>query len=174
MEHVDEDARVAAAKAGDADAVAALFASHWRDAWRLARSITGSDAAADDAAQEGFLQAVQSIRSLERVAAFRPWLHRTVARAALDELRRGRRLVPVAEPIDPDDATEDADDGLDAALALLDGTSPERRAAIVLHHCLHYSMAEVAEILDLPMGTVQSRTSRGLSELRAHLGGRGR
>ena len=167
---IDEDRRlVAAALSGDDRATSALFEHHWPDAWRLARSVTGSDAAADDAAQEGFIKAIHGLAHFRGDATFRSWLHRIIYNAALDHLRADRRNVPRAWPRDEQHAAAPKDDSLDAVFLLLEAVSPERRAALVLHHCLHYSLAEVAEILGVPIGTVQSRTSRGLAQLRTHL-----
>lgn len=173
-EDMDIDARlVAAARSGDSDAVSRLFERHWIDAWRLARSITGSEATADDVAQEAIVKAMSSLQSLRDTSSFRSWLHQIVYRTALDELRRGKRVVAVADPLPPQEEATGSGSDLDSALELLAALSPERRAALVLHHCLDYSLVEVAQILDVPLGTVQSRTSRGLSQLRAHLGGKG-
>src|SRR5205085_7223430 len=96
------------------------------------------------------------------------WLHRIVVNRALDLGRRERASVPLEAVGDL--ASEDrpgVDRELLAALAALPA---ERRAVVVLRHWLGHSLAETAEILDLPLGTVQSRLARGLRELRERLG----
>ena len=64
-------------------------------------------------------------------------------------------------------AAEDGGDG--AALRALAGLSPERRAVVVLRHLLGYTPPEIAVILGLPVGTVNSRLGRAMTELRAQL-----
>lgn len=163
---------VRAAQAGSREAVAELFERHWRGAWRLAYAVAGSASAADDAAQAGFVRAVERIRKLRDPDMFRPWLHRIVMNGLLDERRRRRRevLVDAVPEVPAPEGEADAVEARDP-LAMLEGLSPERRAVIVLRHCLDYSLDETAEILGLPRGTVQSRTARGLADLRARLEG---
>jgi RNA polymerase sigma-70 factor (ECF subfamily) len=94
-------------------------------------------------------------------------LHRIVVNRALDLLRAERgtvgleRVGPVAAP---ERAT--ADPELAAAIARLDA---DRRAVVALRYGLDYSLAQIAEVLSLPLGTVQSRLHRALAELRSLL-----
>jgi len=66
------------------------------------------------------------------------------------------------------DAPRDSD--APALVAALAGLSPEHRAVIVLRHLLDYSPGEIADILELPRGTVNSRLRRGLDQLREAIG----
>lgn len=167
----DPDAQlVRRAKAGDRDAVEALFRRHWRDAWRLSRSIGGSDEAADDATQEAFVRAISGLKRFRGEAAFRTWLHRIVLRQTQDGLRREARSFAVADVGRFSEEAQAPPQGLDPALTMMSELAPEQRAVLVLRHCLDYSLAETAELLGLPVGTVQSRAARGLSELRLRWG----
>lgn len=156
-----------AAQAGSVEAVEALFERHWRDAWRVAYAVSGSRADADDAAQQAFVRAVERLGRLREPARFRAWLHRIVVNETHDTRRRRSREVLVHTP--PEEPVEDGNPAPGPALAALAGLSHDRRAAVVLRHCLGYSIEETAEILELPVGTVQSRAARGLAELRARL-----
>ena len=95
---------------------------------------------------------------------FGPWLHRIVVNRAID-WSRARALRPEAEAVDvPAPRRPEPDDELLAELGRL---SPEHRAVIVLRYLLEYTPREIAEMLELPRGTVNSRLRRGLDRLEA-------
>jgi len=159
-----ERAWVQAAQAGSASAVEALFRLHWPRAYRAAYLVVHDGAAAEDIAQEAFLAALRRLDRFDRSRPFGPWLHRIVVNRAIDWVR-ARRLRAEADLPDtfaPQYAVELADETV-AALAAL---SPEHRAVIVLRHVLGYTPGEIAELLGLPRGTVNSRLRRGLDQLR--------
>jgi RNA polymerase sigma-70 factor (ECF subfamily) len=145
-----------------------LFRRHWPRAHRAAWLVVHDAAAAEDVAQEAFLAAVRALERFDRRRPFGPWLHRIVVNRAIDYARARdvRREVPadaVAEAAAPAGACHGAPSGeLLAALALL---APEQRAVIVLRHLLGYTPGEIAAILGLPRGTVNSRLRRGLDAL---------
>ncbi|HVW48535.1 MAG TPA: RNA polymerase sigma factor [Solirubrobacterales bacterium] len=163
---------VRAARRGSEEAVEALFRRHWRRAHRAAFLIVRDADAAEDIAQEAFLAAMRALDRFDRRRPFRPWLHRIVVNRAIDHararaLRREVEADAVGEPAAPEvDAGLDPD--LAAALAALD---PEQRAAIVLRYLLEYTPGEIARMLELPRGTVNSRLRRGLDRLAAALDG---
>jgi RNA polymerase sigma-70 factor, ECF subfamily len=131
---------------------------------------------------------VRSIARFDGRAAFGTWAHRIATNASLDELRRRRRRPMLAAVADDgwspaDDAVDAAAEGrieavaerdaLDAALAAL----PEDfRVPVVLRDVGDLEYAEIAKVLDLPIGTVKSRIARGRSvlavALRDHAGNR--
>jgi RNA polymerase sigma-70 factor (ECF subfamily) len=152
------------AQAGSASAMEALFREHWRPSYRAAYLVTHDAAAAEDVAQEAFLAALRRLDSFDRGRPFGPWLHRIVVNRAIDWGRR-RRLRRETELDDAagEDPSSDISDATVAALAEL---SVEHRAVIVLRHLLGYTPGEIAELLDLPRGTVNSRLRRGLDTLR--------
>src|SRR3954447_24959074 len=80
----DERAWIREAQSGSADALEALFRSHWPRAHRAAHLVTGDAAAAEDIAQEAFLSAVRSLDRFDRRRPFGPWLHRIVVNRAID------------------------------------------------------------------------------------------
>ena len=159
-----ERAWVQAAQAGSASAVEALFRLHWPNAYRAAYLVAHDAAAAEDIAQEAFLAALRRLDRFDRSRPFGPWLHRIVVNRAIDWVR-ARRLRAEAELPDTF-APEHAAELSDATLAALAALSPEHRAVIVLRHLLGYTPGEIAELLDLPRGTVNSRLRRGLDQLR--------
>src|SRR3954465_8076204 len=164
----DERARVRAAQAGSVDAMERLYRAHWPRAYRAAYLVVHDAAGAEDIAQEAFLAALRALDRFDRRRPFGPWLHRIVVNPAIDwarartlraEIEAGDSLV--SEPGEPADLPE-----LVRRLAVL---PPEQRAVIVLRHLLEYPPGEIADLLDLPRGTVNSRLRRGLDALSQEL-----
>jgi RNA polymerase sigma-70 factor (ECF subfamily) len=164
----DERAWVRGAQAGSASDLEALFRAHWPRAYRAAYLVVRDSAAAEDIAQEAFLAAVRALDRFDRRRPFGPWLHRIAVNRAIDWARaRALRAevgmvevaaAPAREPGNPD--------ALAAALASL---SPDHRAVVVLRYLLDYTPGEIAELLDLPRGTVNSRLRRALDAMRERL-----
>jgi RNA polymerase sigma-70 factor (ECF subfamily) len=163
----DERARVRGAQRGSASDLEALFRMHWPRAFRAAYLVTHDAGAAEDIAQESFLAAIRALDRFDRRRPFGPWLHRIVVNRAID-WTRARRLRGEVELSDSVPAPEAArgDGGTFAALTRL---SPEHRAVIVMRYLLEFTPGEIAEALDLPRGTVNSRLRRGLDALEDEL-----
>jgi RNA polymerase sigma-70 factor (ECF subfamily) len=147
--------------------MAQLYSLHWGGAYRAAYLVVHDAAAAEDIAQDGFLAAVDALDRFDRRRPFRPWLHRIVINRALDWARREalRRKVDRAESVfEPVSPPEEIGGEVIEALRELPA---EQRAVVVLRHLLEYTPGEIAAMLDLPRGTVNSRLRRGLDRLRA-------
>jgi RNA polymerase sigma-70 factor (ECF subfamily) len=165
-------ALVRAAQGGSERAVEELFARHWGDAYRTAYLIAHDRSAAEDIAQEAFLAALRALPRFDRRRPLRPWLHRIVVNRAID-WARARKL---RAEVDPDAVAEAvAPDvppaGLGELGAVLAGLSPEHRAVVVMRYLLEFTPGEIAELLDIPRGTVNSRLRRGLDALAGVLEG---
>ncbi len=163
----DERASVRAAQRGSASGIEALFRLHWPRAYRAAYLVVHDGAAAEDITQEAFLAAIRALDRFDRRRPFGPWLHRIVVNRAIDWARSRALRAEVGDLGLAAVAAEDSGGGtfsqpMVAALAEL---SPEHRAVIVLRHLLEYTPGEIAELLDVPRGTVNSRLRRGLDEL---------
>jgi RNA polymerase sigma-70 factor (ECF subfamily) len=143
----------------------------------VAYRLTGSDADAQDLVQEVLLRVRRGLETY-RPGSLEGWLSRITTNAFLDEVRRRRRRPTVALPDDPDrvlPGAEDADAAL-ASLRLPDDVQdavralPEDfRAAVVLCDVVGLSYEEIADRLDIPVGTVRSRIHRGRAALRGVL-----
>ena len=113
------------------------------------------------------------MRALDRFDRRRPlgpWLHRIATNRAIDWARaRALRaeVTPDGAPVAV--AGETGGAFSDDAVALLARLTPEHRAVVVLRYVLEYTPGEIADVLDLPRGTVNSRLRRGLDTLRPHL-----
>ena len=165
VDHPGDAVLVRAACSGDRDAAAALFRRHWRPAWNVAYGITGRRAMADDIAADAFERAFSALGRFDRRRPFAPWLHRIVVNRALDLLRAERRLVGadlVPEPeADPDPAVVDRE-----LLGAVQALPLQRRVVVILRYGVGMSPAEIAGVLDLPVGTIHSRLARALEQLR--------
>jgi RNA polymerase sigma-70 factor (ECF subfamily) len=161
-----ESALVRDAQRGSSEALEELFRRHWRRAHRAAYLVIGDATAAEDIAQESFLAAIRALDRFDRRRPFGPWLHRITVNRAIDYARarglRGERAVPD----DADAVAPPRGQISDELLAALAGLPPEHRAVIVLRYLLEYTPGEIAELLGLPRGTVNSRLRRGLDRLR--------
>ncbi len=152
------------ARAGSASDLEALFRAYWPRAFRAAYLVVHDAAAAEDIAQEAFLAAVRSLDRFDRRRPFGPWLHRIVVNRAIDHARA--RALRAETELDDVHAAPAAAAPLDGdLLAALGALSPEQRGVIVLRHLLGYTPGEIARLLDLPRGTVNSRLRRGLDAL---------
>ncbi len=181
-----ERKRIRQAQQGSEVALEELFRRHWPAAHRAALLVVHDSAAAEDIAQEAFLRAVRALDRFDRRRPFGPWLHRIVVNRAIDwsRARAVRREVLVDEipaehrftaaggaastTSDAPDRDPFARNELIQALAAL---NPEQRAVVVLRYVLDYTPGEIAGLLELPRGTVNSRMRRALDELARRLGG---
>ena len=159
----DERARVRGAQRGSASDLEALFRAHWPRAFRAAYLVTHDAGAAEDIAQESFLAAIRALDRFDRRRPFGPWLHRIVVNRAID-WTRARKLRAEVELVESLPAPQSRSEGGET-LAALAKLSPEHRAVIVMRYLLEFTPGEIAEALDLPRGTVNSRLRRGLDAL---------
>ncbi len=163
-------ALIRATQRGDRDAVDELFRRHWPAAHRAAWLVVHDAAAAEDIAQEAFLSALRALDRFDRRRPLGPWLHRIVVNRAID-WSRARALRPEADADALPEAAAHAhepDVGEELIAALAD-LGPEHRAVVVLRHLLGYTPGEIATMLELPRGTVNSRLRRALDALATNL-----
>jgi RNA polymerase sigma-70 factor, ECF subfamily len=167
------------AQRGSGEALEALYRRHWPWAHRAAYLVVHDQAAAEDIAQEAFLAAVRALDRFDRRRPFGPWLHRIVVNRAID-WARARSLRPEAEmESEPDEGSgpwpgenreQRSRPYSESVVAALASLSPEHRAVVVLRYLLEYTPGEIAEALELPRGTVNSRLRRALDRLGKQLG----
>jgi len=164
----DERARVRGAQRGSVFDLEALFRTHWPRAYRAAYLVTHDAGAAEDIAQESFLAALRALDTFDRRRPFGPWLHRIVVNRAIDwtRARRLRSELELSESLPSPERNETPSGDVLAALARL---PPEHRAVVVMRYLLEFTPGEIAEALDVPRGTVNSRLRRGLDTLAEEL-----
>ena len=168
----DEQAWVRAAQAGSAEAFSRLVRLHQQALRAFLRRLSGNAAEADDLAQDSFVRAFELIGRFDAARPFRPWLfgiawrrYREHKRGWLRLIRRQERYGQMQETITEPEPGLKLD--LESSLAALPA---EQRAVLLLCLGQEFSHAEVAEALDLPLGTVKSHITRGRERLEQMLG----
>jgi RNA polymerase sigma-70 factor, ECF subfamily len=168
----DDDA-VAAAVAGDRAALESLLERHADRVYAVCRRVLSDPDDALDATQEALIAIARSITSFDRRSAFSTWVYRVATNAALDEARRkNRRPIPtetVAEIAAPGSVEARVAATIDVGSALT-RVPEEFRVALVLRDACDLEYSDIAEVLDVPIGTVRSRIARGRKALAAALG----
>jgi RNA polymerase sigma-70 factor (ECF subfamily) len=161
------------AQSGDREAFDALLKTVEQPLFRYIFRLTGERSSAEDVLQEVFILIYRKIRWLENPAVFRAWAYRIASREAFKHLKRDRhwaqqiRDEKILETIRVDPPAETYAPELIAEIPkLIASVSPASRAVLILHYLDEMPLGEIAEILDLSVGTVKSRLAYGLECLR--------
>ena len=172
----DDAALLAKVVEGDHDAFATLMRRHEDRVFAVCVRIMGNRTAALDATQETFLTLYRKASQYRATAAVGTWLYRISVNTCYDLLRKERRRPSESMPTYLDPADPRAEDdytsvelrpSVEAALATL---TPDFRAVVVLSDLEGMSLPEVAEALEIPVGTVKSRLFRARRQLAGVLG----
>jgi RNA polymerase sigma-70 factor (ECF subfamily) len=171
-----EQSLIDAARQGDREAFDQLLRRHQPMIWALCRRIVGDDHQAADAAQEAMISIVKNLARFDGRSSLRTWIYRVATNAALDEVRRrGRRpqLLNDDEILRRAAVVTHGGDAVDDRMvveAVLAQLPADFRAAVVLRDVVDLDYAHIAEVLNVPPGTVRSRIARGRRLLAASLG----
>lgn len=161
---------VSRAQGGDEAAFAAITAAVYGRLQDVAYRILRDPYLAEDATQAALVEVWRNLPKLRDPARFEAWSYRTLVRQCYREARRHRRayeLTEAAEPVASDDLAVISDrDQLERGFRQL---SLDHRTVVVLHHYLGMTLEQVADSLDIPVGTVNSRLSRAMARLRRAL-----
>jgi RNA polymerase sigma-70 factor (ECF subfamily) len=188
----EEASLVAELKAGSEEAFAQLIAQYHQPIYSLIARSLNDPADAPDITQEVFIKVFRSIRGFNGDASLRTWLYRIALHEASNQRRWWSRHKKREVAIDASSESEETGESFSLASTLADGGDspfeqaaqtemrarveaalremPEVfRSAVVLREIEAFSYEEIAEILDVNIGTVKSRLTRGRSALRALL-----
>ncbi|WP_243639222.1 RNA polymerase sigma factor SigM [Streptacidiphilus pinicola] len=165
---------------GDPDAFGELVRRHRDRLWAVALRTLGDREEAADAVQDAMVSAFRAAHTFQGRSAVTTWLHRIVVNACLDRARRtSTRRTRLVEDETVLEKAAGHDEGADVSaergelrreLAAALATLPQdQRAALVLVDMEGYSVAEAAELLGVPTGTVKSRCARARGKLLPHL-----
>ncbi len=181
MSSSDEQALIERSRAGDLDAFNGLVEVYQDQVYSVALRMVRNHATAEDLAQDAFIAAFRSIRQF-RGGNFRAWLLRIVRNATYDWLRRSQRhpttsidedvITFETQMVSPDATPEEAalTSELGGQISESLGTlQPDQRMAIVLIDIEGYSYEDAAQTMNVSIGTVKSRLSRGRMRLREAL-----
>jgi RNA polymerase sigma-70 factor (ECF subfamily) len=156
---------------GDAHAFD-LLVSRWQERlWRHARRLVRDDAAAWDVLQEAWMSILKNLRRLEDPGAFSGWAYRIVTFRCMDHLRRGKRQRRLEEEqaVRAPEPAEETDDDVEELRVALDELNVDQRAILSLHYKEELGVDRIAEILDIPVGTVKSRLHRARAALKERM-----
>jgi RNA polymerase sigma factor (sigma-70 family) len=171
------DAQLAAEFAtGDPDAVRVVYETYGRLVYSVAFKVLGDSGLAEDATQQTFLQAWRSAERYDPTRALGPWLATIARRVAIDVYRQSRRNQTHAglEAVDailatPPPSAEQIYDVWEVRRAV-ESLPTDEQQLVRLQHFSGLSHTEIAERLDIPLGTVKSRTHRAHRRLVGMLG----
>ena len=170
----DQENIIARARRGDADAFEQLVVAYRDQVFRLALRMCGSEADADEVAQEAFLSAWKALPNFRGESQFSTWLYQLTTHAAIDLMRREKRQIaaddipevsaadPAPSPQQQAEQSEQREIVRDAILQL----APEQREVVVLRFMEELSYEEIGAVLKLPSGTVKSRLNRAKAQLK--------
>jgi RNA polymerase sigma-70 factor, ECF subfamily len=159
------------AMAGDHEAFSELTRLSIAKLYAIARLILRDNERAEDATQEALVAAWRWFSTLRDPDRFDAWMRRLLVHACYREATLAKRRSTIEGSVQPLMRV-----GADPGVALADHDelergfrrlSPEQRALIVLHFYLGLPMAETAEVLGLPIGTVKSRLFRATQQMRS-------
>jgi RNA polymerase sigma-70 factor (ECF subfamily) len=159
---------------GDQEAFAGLARLSSNRLFAIAWRILRDHHLAEDAVQQTLITVWNELPRLRDPDRFEAWTYRLVVRAAMAEARRGKRgalvqLLPDDADVSraPDQFGSVADrDRIERGFRKL---TPEQRAVLVLQHYVELGLPEIAELLDVPLGTVKSRSHAARQAMRAAL-----
>lgn len=182
---MDDDALVLMARNGDRDAFGELVNRHQRRVWMVCRQYVGVDEA-DVAAQDSLVKAFTRIGDFDRRAAFSTWLTRIAINTCLDSLRKRRREGVLADDAEDEEGSgvlgQVPDDraGPDTRFQQRQTVEnlrdrerelpPKQREIFRLRFYAEMELEEIAEILDIHVGTVKTQLHRAVHRLRGELG----
>jgi RNA polymerase sigma-70 factor (ECF subfamily) len=164
-------------RGGDAVAFELLYDKYKRPLYQTALAITGDRGAAEDVVQDCFVRAYRAMDRVVALGSLSPWLHRIVVNLSCSRSSRDRRwlttldawLERIAAPGPPPDQAAEQVEVSEIVRQALDGLNAKQRAVIVLFYVQGFSLADLAFILNCPVGTVKSRLHYACKAFRERL-----
>jgi RNA polymerase sigma-70 factor (ECF subfamily) len=166
------------AQSGDRDALDRLLQAIQVRLYHYLVSLVHDDHLATDLLQDVFVIVIQKLRWLREPNAFHAWVYRIASREAFRALKTMRSFANCHEPdVRLDAVAANASEDLGPEIVeripdLLEQVSPASRAVLSLHYLQEMTLEEVADVLDIPIGTTKARLAYGLRVLRKILNDR--
>ncbi len=180
VKNVDDADIIAEVRGGNSAAFSELVLKYQDRLLNSVTYISGSRDEAEDVVQDAFVQAYTKLHSFGGNSAFYTWLYRIAINAAISRRRKrkgdysidDRRREQGAEPLDHLEGAEDRvlrEERAGQVQSALGALSPEHRMILVLREMEDCDYDQIAEILDVPVGTVRSRLHRARLQMREQL-----
>jgi len=181
--HPGETELTCAAADGDAQAFRTLVDRHFGDLFRLALSLSGKRADAEDICQETLIGAYKGVAKFDGRSSFKTWMTRILLRQAAKNWKKNRRrsAISIDAPAPRADQSGRAANAIEVRaprtnvdlsldlVSVIGRLNPDHRQVVVLREMQGMSYDEMAETLGIPTGTVESRLFRARAELRRML-----
>jgi RNA polymerase sigma factor (sigma-70 family) len=156
---------------GDRQAFNELVERWQKRLWNYAYRVTGSESAAWDIVQESWHGMIKGIKKLDDAAVFGRWAFRIVNNKCVDWLRRQRQQYKLDDELiknsrDESDEKQNSNDKSEILLDAVGKLSPERRTLLMLRYQQGFDIEQIAQIINVPAGTVKSRLHRTLDQLK--------
>ncbi len=184
---MNEEARlIEEAKAGNLEAFEQLILQHEKRIYNYCYRMTNNREDAEDLSQEIFIKVYKNLNSFKGKSSFSTWIYRIAYNTCIDKYRKKKVVavsltpndegekqidLPSGEPL-PEDRVVSREE-YELVCECISALRPEYKAAVILRDIQNYSYDEIAEILNIPLGTVKSHISRGRAALRDALAARG-
>lgn len=175
---LDDGQLVPRIQAGDLDAFEALYRKYKDELYRTALGITRDRGAAEELLQDCFLRVYDHIDRVDGCSSLRPWLHRIMVNLSYNWAAKKRlRLVSFEEAFDrllsvPRSSPERAFERqqvIEVVDEAIEALAMPQRVVVVLFYLQGFSLADIAYVLDCPMGTVKSRLHNARRALKRKL-----
>lgn len=176
---MDEKALIGQILAGDQEAFAQLVQAYQKSVYNLCLRMVSNPTEAEDLAQEAFVKAWRGLRFYKHEAAFSTWLYRLTSNVCIDFLRKQKRQNTVSLTMEEDAPELEARDTVpgpeeqilhkenrQALAAAMEQLEEEYRLALTLRVVDELSYEQIADVLDIKVGTVKSRIARARERLR--------
>ena len=175
----DEIRLIARAMCGDLEAFESLYGIYKGPVYRTGLAITGDRSAAEEILQETFLRAFKHMHNVREGASLLPWLHRIAVNLSYDYWTARSRHWQVdvdgfieqliAPAVASPEQTVEQRELYGLVYEAIDKLDFKQRVTLVLFYLQDFSLAEIAEIMDCPVGTVKSRLHHARENLRREL-----
>ena len=173
-EQIYNELLVIKCKQHDSDAFEELVNKWQRRLFNYAYKVTGSDSASWDIVQETWCGVIKGLRKLDDAGVFGCWVFKILNNKCTDWLRKQQsqtRLNSKLRDQADDNRAPRSDSAADSLAEAVEKLPPDRRILLALRYKEEFDIAQIAQILGIPAGTVKSRLHRTLEQLRQLMGG---
>lgn len=185
---MDKESRlIKKAKSGNLEAFEQLILQYEKRIYNYCYRMTNSQEDAEDLAQEIFIKVYKNLKSFKGNSKFSTWIYRIAYNTCIDKYRK-KEVATVSLTLNSDEEEKEIDlpsndplpeerivsrEEYDVVCECISELKPEYKNAVILRDIQNYTYDEIAEILNIPLGTVKSHISRGRASLRDALIARG-
>lgn len=170
MDQKSADELIVAISHGDMGALETLYYSMYREIYGYLTSMVRNKHIAEDLAQDAFMRIYKYAPKFTPTGNGKSWIYKIAGRLALTYLKNNGRMVSIPDELHDDSNVEDCAVNSQALSAAMNNLSDSERQIVVLHAMSGLTLGEIAEVVNLPLGTVKWKHAEALKKLRKILG----